>query len=80
MRYSQKRMNKIHCEFHPTIENKFCTDEMMDFHNWQFIPQIAISTCKGSNIIRLFSGSNYQNIDLSRFTLLHLFHINTYKI
>ncbi len=28
MRYSQKRMNKIHCEFHPTFENKFCTDEI----------------------------------------------------
>jgi hypothetical protein len=34
MRYSQKHMSKIHCEFpacpagrHPTIKNKFCTDE-----------------------------------------------------
>ena len=28
MRNSQTRMNKIHCEFHPTIKNKFCTDEI----------------------------------------------------
>ncbi len=27
MRYSQTRINKIHRKFHPTIKNKFYTDE-----------------------------------------------------
>ncbi len=27
MQHLQTRINKIHREFHPTIENKFCTDE-----------------------------------------------------
>jgi hypothetical protein len=28
MRNSQTRMNKIHREFHPTIKNKFGTEEI----------------------------------------------------